>query len=255
MGTLLGLPTMPIRKLLRYDLSPLTNEQRRGNGLAIVLSGIEGRGPFSATLARGLAAEWEGAVEVFEWTSRRLFATLSHLCNLKRNREQAAKLADCIEAYHQQHPTAPVHLIGHSGGAAIAVFTLEELERRRLDQVVDQVLLLGAALSREYDLRLALRAARQVHSFQSKLDIPHLVLGTCIFGTVDRQRGVSAGFNGFAVPNAAEEAAYGRLTQHRYVWRMARSWHWGGHMGWTNEVFAAEYLAPILTSPPLGETP
>ncbi|MCA9172986.1 MAG: hypothetical protein KDB14_00655 [Planctomycetales bacterium] len=241
-GTLLGLPTMPIRKLLHFDASHLTSPQRRRHGLTLVLSGIEGRGPFVQSLAQGLGDVDDGAVEVFEWTTRRVFATLKHLAALRRNREQAAKLADAVMAYQAEHPAAPLHLVGHSGGAAITVFALEELARRGAAPV-DSAMLLGAALSHDYDLDVALSGASLVRSFHSPLDIPHLVLGTLVFGTVDRRHTVSAGFRGFRERNLS---SYQRLEQRPYRRAMFSSWHWGGHMGWTNRVFAAEHLAPLL---------
>ena len=70
-----------------------------------------------------------------------------------------------------------------------------------------------------------------------------LVLGTLVFGTVDRRHTVSAGFRGFRERNLS---SYQRLEQRPYRRAMFSSWHWGGHMGWTNRVFAAEHLAPLL---------
>ena len=250
LSTLLGLPTWPIRKLLKFDTSELANEQRRARGLTLVLSGIEGHGPFRSSLAHGLADTWGGAVEVFDWTTRRLFGTLGHLANHPRNRQMGERLADRIETHWRQHPETAVHLVAHSGGAAIVAFALETLAQRGVDggnggfgdRRVGTVLMLAAALSEQYDLADALEACDEIHSFYSPLDVPHLVLGTLLLGTMDRVHGVSAGFQGFRVTHE-------HLHQHGYQTKMARSWHWGGHMGWTNRVFAAEHLAHYLPPP------
>ena len=241
-STLLGLPTMPVRKILPiFDSDELACRDREAEaGLAIVLSGIEGRGPFCRSLALGLADAWPGSVEVFEWTTRRVLGALVHLTNEARTRDQAEQVADRIERHWDEAPATPVFLVSHSGGTAVASFALEALARRGVEQRVDRTLLLASALSERYDLGEALQACDEIHSFHSRLDVPHLVLGTCVFGTMDRQRGVSAGFRGFRIHHE-------RLIQHGYARDMARAWHWGGHLGWTNRVFVAEHLAQMLT--------
>lgn len=240
-STLVGLPTMPVRKMLTiFDVPDLASlEREKQHGLTLVLSGIEGRGPFCASLALGLSDSWPGSVEVFEWTTRRVFGAFHHLFNEQRNREQAERVADRIERHWQEAPDAPVYLASHSGGTAIAAFALEALVRRGCRRRVNRSLLLASALSDRYDLSEALQSCDEIHSFHSPLDIPHLVLGTCIFGAMDRCHRVSAGFRGFRI-------SHERLIQHPYQRSMVSAWHWGGHMGWTNRVFAAEHLAGLL---------
>jgi hypothetical protein len=242
LSTLRGIPLLPFRKLLRYDISPLDTPQRRARGLVLVLSGIEGYGPFAHSLALGLGDAVDGAVEVHEWTTRRLMSSLRHLVDLPRNRQQAALLAARIRQHQRDHPGAPVHLVGHSGGAAMAVMALEELARLEAPPVHTAVLL-AAALAPAYDLTAALGQVERMVSFHSPLDVPHLVLGTLVFGTIDRRHAVGAGFGGF---KPCDHEAYQRLEQRRYRPSMLRSWHWGGHLGWTNRVFVAEHVAPLL---------
>ena len=67
-STLAGLPLMPIRKLLHYDCSQLAAPDRCEQGLVLVLSGIEGYGPFGHSLAMGLGDVCPQGIELFEWT-------------------------------------------------------------------------------------------------------------------------------------------------------------------------------------------
>lgn len=243
LSTLMGFPAMPVRKLIRYDSSHLASDQRTSQGLTLVLPGIDGYGPFPHSLTMGLGDALPHGIEMFEWTTRRVMTGLTHLCDLSRNREQASRLADRVEQHQQRHPGTPVHLVGHSGGAAVSVFALEELAQRAAPPVT-AALLLGPALWRGYDLTTALEQAERTVSFYSLLDIPHLVVGTVAFGSIDRRHGVCGGFLGF---RERDEPAYARLEQRPYRPTMVRSAHLGGHMGWTNRLFAAEHLAPLLT--------
>jgi hypothetical protein len=61
---------------------------------------------------------------------------------------------------------------------------------------------------------------------------------------------VSAGLFGFTrLPESGEPGSpEPRLHQIGYHWSMVRQFWLGGHFGVTNEVFAAEALAPILTT-------
>src|SRR4029079_11614400 len=95
---------------------------------------------------------------------------------LERNREQAREIAERIVAYQDRYPDRPVTLIGHSGGAAMAVRVLESLpDGRRSDQAV----LLAGALSPDYDLSTALgRTERGITNFYSGGDVLYLVAGT-----------------------------------------------------------------------------
>ena len=201
---------------MRFDSSHLNTRARQELGLVLVLSGIEGYGPFAHSLAMGIGDGSDCGIEVYEWTTRRPFSTLSHLWSLERNLEQAERLADRIEQHWQQYPKAPVQLIGHSGGAGIGVFALEELARRGAPPI-DNAVLLAPAISPHYDLCDSLQQTQRMISFHSRWDVPHLVLGTVLLGTIDRRHEISAGFCGFA---ERDDDAYQRLEQRPYQARM-----------------------------------
>ncbi|MGL4549690.1 MAG: serine aminopeptidase domain-containing protein [Gemmataceae bacterium] len=212
---------------------------RLGRGLAVVLPGVEGRGPLNGGIAGGLIdGGWPGAVVVHDWTTGRWPLFLYHLRARRRNRRRAAAVASLIARYQDDHPGRPVHVLGHSGGGAIAVWAVEALPPGRN---VAGAVLLGPALSPGYPLGPALsRVEGAVWNFWSPLDLLFLAAGTLLFGTADGPHAVSAGWGGFAGEYG------GRLRQRCYRPAWAGRFHAGGHFGWANRVFVAETLAPLL---------
>ena len=231
------------------DYTEWLTPERADKGYTIVLTGVEGTSYHNIGIARGLIeAGYPGAVEVRDWTTGHWPLFVYHLMALKRNKEQACQIAEQILKYQNQYPGRPVTLIGHSGGAAMAVLTLEALPA---DRNVDQVVLLAAAISPDYDLTTALVHSEQgIVNFHSWGDVPHLVFGTLALGTIDRQHTVSAGASGFHVPaelsDQARELYAARLHQVPYRLAMLKSLNAGGHMGPANHKFVAEWVAPRL---------
>jgi pimeloyl-ACP methyl ester carboxylesterase len=219
------------------------------NGLAVVLPGIEGCGALNWSIWRGIMdAGFPGAVLLWDWTTGLWPLMLWHLRAIRRNRRQSAALARLILDYRKDHPDRPVYLIGHSGGAAVAAWALEELPE---GHSVTAVAMLAAALSPAFPLGPALcKVQRCLWNFWSPLDLPLLGMGTLIFGTSDGRHSISAGLCGFSVPREAcaevQELYRTRLRQHRYGLRMARQFHLGGHFGCANRVFVGEVVAPLL---------
>jgi len=227
--------------------------------MVFVLPGIEGKGPISNGIARGIRdGGWDGAVEVHDWgTPAGVLGWYVHLTDAGRNRAQAYRLARAIRHYQVGYPNRPVYLVAHSGGAGIAVQAVEALPA---ESPVDSVVLLGAALAPEYDLRRALgRTRRGVWNFHSRFDVGFLAAGTSVFGTVDRRHGPAAGAVGFRTPahfEAADRRLYrAKLHQTPYSKRMAGSGHLGNHLGWASPRFAADWLVPILDGTEPGARP
>jgi pimeloyl-ACP methyl ester carboxylesterase len=222
---------------------------RADRGYTIVLPGVEGTSCRNISIAKGLVeAGHPAAIEVRDWTTGHIFLWPYHLMAYERNRQQAREIAQQIVAYQDRHPGRPVTLIGHSGGAAMAVLILEALPA---DRQVTQAVLLAAAISSDHDLTTALsRTEHGILNFYSKGDVGYLVLGTLALGTIDRQHSISAGASGFHVPahlSDEQRRLYEtRLHQVPYQLSMLRSYNLGGHFSVTSSKFVTDWVAPRL---------
>lgn len=243
--------TLPVSGRWWSRILPDTaNEERLRKGYILILPGIEGQSYLNVGIMRGLLdAEEQSAIEIYDWTTGYWPLLPYHLRALKRNRDQARIIAEKIVAYQDRYPGRPVRLVGHSGGGAMALFALEALPA---DRQVDCALLLAPAISPRYDLTAALsHSDRGIWNFHSSMDVVFLGAGTLLLGNVDGVHASAAGASGFSVPRdlATEgQAIYtSHLHQNRYSRSMAKSLHLGGHTGWTNRRFVANWLAPLLT--------
>ncbi|MFQ5423566.1 MAG: esterase/lipase family protein [Phycisphaerae bacterium] len=232
------------------SIADLQTADRMDRGLVIILPGIEGRSRWNLDLARGLD---EGGVdlgiEIYDWGTAVPFGLLINLTDKARNRRVATELSRRILRYRAKHPGRPVHLIGHSGGAGVALMAVEALPA---EARVTSVILLAAAVSPNLDLRRTLRRTEHgVYNYYSDRDIGYLKLGTSMFGTMDRRYGPSAGAVGFRKPRffkGADDALYDKLHAIRWRPAMRRYGHDGGHTDWTGRPFVRHYLAPLIRS-------
>jgi len=229
---------------------PRATHQERACGAVFVLPGIEGEGRLNHAIARGLKRGGVPyAVEIFDWGAP--YGALNwhrNLTDYRRNQSQARQLAAHITDYWTRYPGRPVHLVAHSGGAGIALMTLEALPA---DAEIETVILLAPAVSPTYDLLAALeRTQRGIWNFHSRTDIAFLGVGTTVFGTIDRQHVLAAGSVGFTIPaELGHEASvtYDRLLHQRpYRAEMAHVGHPGSHVGWAGQDFVQQYLVPII---------
>jgi hypothetical protein len=112
--------------------------------------------------------------------------------------------------------------------------------------MVDRIVLIGAALSPDYDLTDALSHCRRgIVSFYSRRDWLMLGVGTKMFGTIDRRRTVSAGRIGF-LGTDGEPARFEGLTQVAWTDAWRDLGHGGGHFGWLARRWVRDVLAPHL---------
>lgn len=194
-----------------------------------------------------LAAGCDYAGEMFEWNTG-MGVVADQTADLGYKRGKAADLARRIQGYQRQNPGAPVSLIALSAGTAIAVFTLEALPE---NCPVDNVVLLGASISDNYDLSQALRRIRnKLYIITSEKDT---VLGFLVpnSGTADRKFGeAAAGLRGFVMPNGAT-AETRRLYAERLVtipWteQFERAGNYGGHLDNVNKEFVRDHVAPLI---------
>jgi len=212
-------------------------------GLVVMLPGVEGgawqlEGPIRGLRTAGL----NRAIEVIEW-GRRPLASLDNLTNLPANLQRAQRIAGRIGEYQQQYPGRPVTLLGYSGGGGVAVLAAEALPA---EPQLDRVVLIAAAISPDHDLSETFRRSRRgVVSFYSERDVVMLGLGTCLFGTIDRQYTSSAGRIGF------RDDSGGLLTidgPEQIAWRPDwwRLGHDGTHVGWLSAEWSREVLAGYI---------
>ena len=216
-------------------------------GLVLVLPGIEG-GKWSMMFAcQGLRdAGVKAEIEVFEWG--RVLGPLANLMDYEGNRKKAVDLAARLHTFRKDHPAAPIHIVGYSGGGGLAVLVAEALPD---DVHVENLILAHAAISPDYDLTAALaHVDGKLINFHSYHDWALLDVGTRIFGTIDRKNVASTGKDGFdiekAVPDPTQRA---KIIQHAWDPTMTATGHPGGHFGMLTYGWNKRFVAPFLMSP------
>lgn len=251
--SMLGVLLHPLGRFTGRLLDDLRTPARLERGLVIVLPGIEGESCINHSIARGLAdGGVESAIEVFDWTTGVILLFPYHLRAWRRNVSRAEQIAQRIVEYRSAHPGHPVHLVGHSGGGAVTILTLERLpEETRVTSAV----LLQPAISPRYDLSKALARTEQgIWNFRSVYDVFFDGLGTCALGTMDGRYTPAAGMIGFRPPPglsaSGKELYETRLTDIPFGPAMVADFNFGGHMGPTNRVFVAQHIAPLLKGTP-----
>ncbi len=217
-------------------------------GLVIVLPGIEGRSPWNVNLARGLdEGGVDCAIEIFDWGTQVPGGFLLNLTDDAMNQREAVRLRDRIMAYRGSGRGRTIQLIGHSGGAGIAVMAAERLPE---GTSVTSMTLLAAAISPTYELRPALRHVdRHLINCYSHRDNVLLGPGTMLLGNIDRVHAEGAGKVGFTLPAAVtseDRALLGKVRQVAWFPKMWALGHSGGHFGWTDRRFVRKWLAPVI---------
>lgn len=181
--------------------------ERMKHGYLYYLDGAGGgtaQKNWSSGVKQGLlAAGYPGAGEMFSWeTGKGLIADQN--ASVEYKRREAAKLAKEIEKQSLAYPNAPVDLLGFSAGTAEVIFALEDLPA---SVQVNNVVLLGASISEDYDLTKALSHVRgKLYLYTSTRD---RMLGVLMpfSGTADRKFGdPGAGIRGFVLPKHATPA-------------------------------------------------
>jgi pimeloyl-ACP methyl ester carboxylesterase len=224
-------------------------DARLDAGLVVSLDGIGGYNWGPQWLRQGLdEAGVNTAIYIYDWSKGPGGMWIGDLVDPVRNRESARDLARMVASYIETKPGRPVTLIGHSGGAAVVVWALEELPK---GVQVERAILLAPALAPEYNLAKALRGVRKrMYVMYSYADIGLMGAGTTVMGGMDRHHGIAAGLIGFELPKKVadeDEAEYAKVHQIGWSLSLLKAGTWGGHMGWTTIRFGREFIAPILT--------
>ncbi len=194
-----------------------------------------------------LAGGYEGAGEMFTWeTGKGLIADQDASVKFKRSKakEAAAKIISHKKAY----PNPPIDILGFSAGTAVAIFALEDLPE---SVQVDDTVLLGTSISRNYDLTKALKRVKgHVYIYTSTQD---RVLGFLMpfSGTADRKFGdPGAGITGFVLPKGAS-AATRKLYAEKIVtipWtaKMEKEGDYGHHFNNVKMEFIRDQVTPLF---------
>lgn len=229
----------PVGWFFRGSFIRQVDEQRLQQGLVLILPGIEGRSFLNISILQGLLdARVPYALEIADWTTGNKFLALYHLRAWRRNVRQAQQLAQRIIEYQAMYPGRPVWLIGHSGGAAVALLTLQALPAGTR---ITGAILLCAAMSTRFPVDSVIPKIEQgLWSYSSYLDCLFVGIGTSVFGTMDGVHAPGAGMVGF--PPLATAGFY----QIPYHPRLIQQFNLGGHFGCVHRVFIAETIAPLL---------
>jgi pimeloyl-ACP methyl ester carboxylesterase len=165
--------------------------------LVIILPGIEGESSLNHDIRQGLAdGGMNCGLPIYNWGSPVPgLGMVFNQMDVTGNRIEGAKIAKMIVEYQDSYPGKPVHVIGHSGGGGVAVFAAEAMPPGRM---IDGLVLLSASISADYDLTKAIGNCRKgILNVYNTNDTAVLVVGTMMVGTMDGERGASAGATGF----------------------------------------------------------
>lgn len=243
--------------LVPFDRSQWVSKERLPRAYTLVLPGILGSDPWDHSIVQGLKdAEVDSAIEMYDWTMGPFLLPVN-LRALARNRVEGEKVAQKIIAYQDEYPDRPVHLIGYSGGAGVAVFALESLPP---DRKVSTAVLIAPTLAPDYDLQLAMsRTEHGIRNFYSPIDVPFLMAMTAAVGTSEGRHTFAAGAVGFRTPDSLDpdrrEPYAAHLVQRGYTLDLVRFWHFGGHFGWSSRPVVANLIAPNLAGAAASDPP
>lgn len=229
-------------------------KQRLTRGCIFYMDGAGGgtdKSNYAAGVVAGmLDAGYTGAGELVTWeTGNGLIADQDASVEYKRSK--AAQAAASILKYKTKYPDAPVGILGFSAGTAEAVFALEALPE---SVQVEHVVLLGASISRDYDMTQALKRAKRLTIITSTHDRMLKILMP-LSGTADRKfHDPGAGIKGFVLPTGASSATrrlYAeKIVTIHYSKEFRKDEDKGHHFDNVKEDFIRDQVAPIFTGHP-----
>ena len=192
---------------------------------------VDGAGDYrlaSESLRETAAADgWPLDVRTFVWSHGFLRVFADHT-DEEWARDRGRELAGVVLAQKQARPDLPVSIMGHSAGSYVALVAAGQLPPDTLQRVV----LLSPAVWSGYDVRPALRSARDgMDVFYSRNDRVFLGVFTAFAGTADdAEQTRPAGRFGFepkVLPG--EEPLFAKLRQYEWNPTLDQTGHDGGH--------------------------
>jgi pimeloyl-ACP methyl ester carboxylesterase len=185
-------------------------------------------------------------VETVEWSHGPL-RVISDQTGYRYAREQGHVLAEQLAAWRAACPKAHIHLLSHSAGATVVLTAAAEAP----PGTVDEIVVLSPSISRDYDLRPALRNINgHIDTYSSEEDWLALGLGIAVIGTADRRWAPAAGRVGFRPTiEAPEDAAlYCKLRMHPWHPVVAWTGNNGGHSDSYRVSYLSAYVVPLFVS-------
>lgn len=230
--------------------------QRLERGCVFYFDGAGGgtkKSNYAAGVIEGmLQAGYPGAGQLMSWeTGQGLMADQKASVEFKR--AKAKESAASIRRYMEQYPGRPVGLLGFSAGTAEAVFALESLPE---STPVDHVVLLGASISRDYDMTEALKRVKHKLYIVTSTHDHMLSIAMPLSGTADRKfHDPGAGIKGFVLPtNASAETRrlYAeKMSTIHYAKDFRKDGDQGHHFDNVKTEFIRDQVAPLLMSGPV----
>lgn len=231
-------------------------QQRLERGCVFYFDGAGGgtkKSNYAAGVIEGmLQAGYPGAGELMSWeTGQGLMADQKASVEFKR--AKAKESAASIRRYMEQFPGRPVGLLGFSAGTAEAVFALESLPE---STPVDHVVLLGASISRDYDMTQALKRVKNKLYIVTSTHDHMLSIAMPLSGTADRKfHDPGAGIRGFVLPpNASAETRrlYAeKISTVHYAKDFRKDGDQGHHFDNVKTEFIRDQVAPLLMGRPV----
>ncbi len=180
--------------------------QLRGaeDGLVVILPGIQGVDQHSYNIENGLVRGGvRRAIVIQKWGKPMPEAGIGMLLNQIDKvgaRIEALAVAQRILDYQLEQPGRPVHIVGHSGGGALAVFVAESVSDLAGGEPLEGLVLLSPSISNIYDLTKALNFCNHgILNCYNPEDTMLLGIGTTVMGNIDGVPGPSAGLDGFVL--------------------------------------------------------
>lgn len=235
LGLVLGSPGLAWSQEKLVPLAPSPLSRYDGCTIVFVVNGAAGSTVISDNLSEAIAEKRAAALLApVPWTREEM--PLADFVDQEAQLLAAGKLARHIAVLRHEAPNARIILVAHSAGTRVALAAAENCP----DRSINRIILLGAAVSCNYDLRGALRASRGgIDSFYSQ-DDTILDVAASTVGTADGRQDVScAGVVGF---RPYRDPAYCGLRQHEWAqFRPGR----GGHYSWAWPGFMRNVIVPM----------